>query len=120
MKLVVLPYRLYLTRAEELPEGALSAPFFALVQVEGHRTLVLPGEHLPPGAEAEGPFAALAFEGPLPLEMIGVLGRVGSVLAEVGVSVFAYSGYETDYVLVREKYLTLARRALTEAGYEVE
>jgi len=37
----------------------------------------------------------------------------------VGVSIFAYSAFETDYILVREKYLNLAKEALTEAGYEI-
>ncbi len=120
MKLVLLPHRLYLAEADRVPDSAWASPFFVLVQVEGRRTLVLPQEHLPEGANAEGPFRAFAFAGPLPLTMIGILGRVGTVLAEAGVSLFAYSAYETDYVLVREAYLKLATEALKEAGYEVE
>lgn len=119
MKLVRLPNRLYLAEAARVPEGAWDAPFLVVIQVNGHRTLVLPEEHLPEGVKAEGPFVALAFEGPLPLTMIGVLGRVGSILAEAGVSIFAYSAFETDYILVRETYLKLARTALEEAGYQV-
>ncbi len=119
MKLVVLPHRLYLAKAQALPEDVRSAPFWVYIQAEGAGTLVVPEEYLPEGAEAEGPFVALAFEGPLPLEMIGVLGRVGSLLAEVGVSLFAYSAFDTDYILVRERYLKLARETLEEAGYRV-
>ncbi len=120
MKLVLLPHRLLLAEVETLPQGALEAPFFALVQVDGHRSVVLPESLVPEGVNAEGPFRALAFVGPLPIEMIGVLGRVGSILAEVGVSIFAYSAFETDYILVRESYLQLAIRTLKEVNYEVE
>jgi len=120
MKLKALPHRLYLLKADALPEAILEAPFLVLVQAEGQRSLVLPEAYLPEGAEAEGPFVALAFEGPLPLEMIGVLGRVGSLLAEVGVSIFAYSAFDTDYILIRERYRKLATETLREAGYAVE
>ncbi len=120
MKLVVLPHRLYLAKAQELPENVRSAPFWVYIQAEGTGTLVVPEECLPEGAKAEGPFVALAFEGPLPLEMIGVLGKVGSLLAEVGVSIFAYSAFETDYILIRERYKKLAIETLREAGYQVE
>ncbi len=120
MKLQTLPHRLYLLRAKALPEAALRAPFLVFIQAEGQRSLVLPEDYLPEEAEAEGPFVALAFEGPLPLEMIGVLGRVGSLLAEVGVSIFAYSAFETDYILIREQYKKLAIETLREAGYQVE
>ena len=119
MRLKVLPYRLYLARADAPPASWEEAPFFALIKAPEGLTLVAEKKLLPQGARAEGPFVALAFEGPLPLAMIGVLGKVGSILAEVGVSIFAYSAFETDYILVREKYLNLAKEALTEAGYEI-
>ncbi len=120
MKLVVLPHRLYLAKAQDLSENVRRAPFWVYIQAEGAGTLVVPEEYLPEGLKAEGPFVALAFEGPLPLEMIGVLGRVGSLLAEVGVSIFAYSAFETDYILIRERYQKLAIETLREAGYQVE
>ncbi len=120
MKLKLLPHRLYLLQVEDLPRAAREAPFFVYIRAEGNQSAVLPEGYLPEGAAAEGPFVALAFEGPLPLEMIGVLGRVGSLLAEAGVSIFAYSAFETDYILLRERYLKLAVEALNEAGYRVE
>jgi len=120
MKLKLLPHRLYLLKVEDLPEAAKEAPFFVYIRAEGNQSAVLPEGYLPEGAEAEGPFVALAFEGPLPLAMIGVLGKVGTLLAEVGVSIFAYSAFETDYILLRERYLKLAVETLKEAGYQVE
>ena len=120
MKLKRLPYRLYLLEAGALPRDPSSVPFLVLIQSNGHRTLVLPEEFVPEGAKAEGPFVAFAFDGPLPLEMIGVLGRIGSLLADVGVSIFAYSAFETDYVLIRERYEKLAVETLREAGYRIE
>jgi hypothetical protein len=51
--------------------------------------------------------------------MIGVLASVATPLAESEVSVLAIATYDTDYVLVRESQLDLAKEALRERGHEI-
>jgi hypothetical protein len=48
-----------------------------------------------------------------------VLAAIAVPLAAAGVSIFAISTFETDYVLVREECLEEALRALVAAGHEV-
>ena len=50
----------------------------------------------------------------------GVLASLASVLAAAGVSIFALSTYDTDYILVRQPDLQAALRSLRRAGHEVE
>ncbi len=119
MRIRLYPERLYLARVTAFPEAALGTPFFAYVEAHGQKTAVLLEALVPEGAEAAGPFRVLEVEGPIPLEAIGVLGKIGTALAEAGVSMFAYSGFLTDYLLVRETHLRLAEKALVEAGFEV-
>ena len=64
-------------------------------------------------------WALLKLHGPFPLDTIGVLASVARPLAEAGVSLFALSTFETDYLLVREILVEQAVEALTRAGHEL-
>jgi len=46
-----------------------------------------------------------------------VLASLAEPLARAGVSIFALSTYDTDYLLVREAALDAARAALESAGH---
>lgn len=72
-------------------------------------------ESFPEGTKLEGGWYCLKVEGPLEFSLIGVLAELSGTLSEAGVSIFAISTYETDYLLLRE--LDAAVEALSEAGY---
>jgi len=73
----------------------------------------------PAGARVEAPWRALKLHGPIPFSEVGVLAGLAGALARAGLSVFAVSTYDTDYLLVRADDLPGARAALERAGYEV-
>jgi hypothetical protein len=50
---------------------------------------------------------------------VGILLSIAEPLAEAGLSIFAISTYETDYVLVRARDLPAALNALRAAGHRV-
>jgi hypothetical protein len=60
-----------------------------------------------------------AVRGPLDFNLTGVLAGLATPLATAGISIFAVSTYDTDYVLVRNDDLDVAVRALREAGHLV-
>ena len=62
----------------------------------------------------------LAVRGPLAFDMTGVLAGLATPLAAAGISIFALSTYDTDYVLVRDDDLERAVGALRQAGHTVE
>ena len=70
---------------------------------------------MPPDTQVEEGFRALVVPGPIPFEQTGVLASLATPLAAAGISIFAISTYDTDYVLVRaadlERALDGARRA---------
>ncbi|MEA2380663.1 MAG: uncharacterized protein QOH72_634 [Solirubrobacteraceae bacterium] len=74
---------------------------------------------VPDGARAESGWRALGVDGPLDFALTGVLAAVAVPLAEAGVSIFAVSTYDTDYVLVRADRLPDAVAALRGAGHSV-
>ncbi len=51
--------------------------------------------------------------------LTGVLAAIATPLADAGVSIFAISTYDTDYVLVRAPDLTTATEALRSHGHTV-
>ena len=59
-------------------------------------------------------------EGPLDFGMIGVLSSISAPLAQAGVSIFALSTFDTDYIMVKEVALDAAFAALTGAGFALE
>ena len=76
---------------------------------------------MPPDTSAvERDFRALVVEGPLDFSLTGILASIASALAAAGVSLFAISTFDTDYVLVRGGQLQEAVRALAGAGWEID
>jgi uncharacterized protein len=58
-------------------------------------------------------------EGPFPFEMTGVLASVLDPLAQAGVSIFALSTYDTDYVMVKAAQVEQAINAIKNAGHSI-
>ena len=58
-------------------------------------------------------------EGVLDFALIGILSKISSILAENGISIFALSTYNTDYVLVKRDSYAQALAILARAGYTI-
>jgi hypothetical protein len=67
---------------------------------------------IPAGTRAEKGWSCLKVEGPLDFGLTGILAGISRTLAENGVSLFAISTYDTDYILVRETDLEHAAGTL--------
>jgi hypothetical protein len=82
-------------------------------------SIVCETKYVPSSVKAEAGFRCFKLQGPFPFEMTGVLASVLEPLAKAGVSIFAISTYDTDYVMVKEKSLNKALRVLCAAGHKV-
>lgn len=74
---------------------------------------------VPAEVPCERDYRALRVRGPLPLDLVGVLASIAEPLAEAGLSIFAISTYDTDYVLVKARDLEAALEVLERAGHRV-
>ncbi len=120
--LVILPGRLAVCRlpAEApFPEWAVPGDLLALVRTPDELSVVCQERLVPPEIKAERGWRLLQVQGPLDFSLVGVLAAIVTPLAEAGISIFALSTYETDYVLVKESLLERAIQALTQAGFLV-
>ena len=57
--------------------------------------------------------------GVLDFSLIGILARISALLAEAGISIFAISTYQTDYILVRKSDFDRALFLLSKHGYKI-
>lgn len=124
LSLSVLPYELAICRLPPdatLPAWVDKAPFCSLTRSPEELSLVCPAEAIPPELPSdlliERGWRALKLVGPLDFSLTGVLAGLATPLAQAGVSVFAISTYDTDYLLVRSVALERAIQALAESGY---
>ena len=62
---------------------------------------------------------AFRIQGVLDFSLIGILAGIAALLAENGISIFAISTYNTDYVLVKKESYPRAMDILGRAGYEI-
>lgn len=102
-----------------LPDDGRDTALYAAVRTEDELSVVCAAQRAPAGVPGEGPFAALRVRGTLDFALVGVLASLTRPLADAGVSVFAISTYDTDYLLVRAEELERAVGALREAGFVV-
>ncbi|MCD8349433.1 MAG: ACT domain-containing protein [Planctomycetaceae bacterium] len=98
----------------------VSSEFFFLARTPDEVSLVCLSDDVPFDAEkVESGWGMFRVEGELDFGLVGILSRLTAILAENGISVFAVSTFNTDYVLVKKPQLELARSSLIAAGYEV-
>jgi uncharacterized protein len=95
----------------------LPAPLASVTRTTEEVSVVCRSEEAPPGARVADGWRALKLEGPIPFEEVGVLSALAGVLAGAGLSLFALSTFDTDYILVKERDLAAALDALRQSGF---
>ena len=94
------------------PDGDL----ISLTRTPDELSIICRDEDVPGDVQSEPGWRALRVVGKLDFSLVGVIASITTILANVGVSVFAMSTFDTDYFLVRELDLERAVKALEEAG----
>jgi hypothetical protein len=117
VKVTVLPEALAVCRlpaSDRIPSWARERHegFVSITRTPDELSIVCPQVAVPPDTQSEDGFRALMVPGPIPFEQTGVLASLANPLAAAGISIFAVSTYDTDYVLVREHDLERALAAL--------
>ncbi len=122
LRLTLAPERLAVCRLAPdapIPPLPLGGALVALTLTPDELSLVLPEDAAPANAITEAGWRALRVAGPLDFSLTGVLASLANPLAQAGISIFAISTYDTDYLLVREATLTAALAALRAAGHTI-
>ena len=102
-----------------LPAWATAETFFSITHTSDELSIVCPQRAVPDGIRCERDWRCLRVSGVLDFSLVGILASLTVPLAAAGVSVFAISTFDTDYLLVKEKDLAAALDALRKAGHIV-
>src|SRR5512134_1271532 len=121
--LTLLPGRLAICRLH--PEAALPAwaeggAFCSVTRTKDELSVVSEEAAVPEGITANRGWRMLKLHGPVPFEETGILAALAAPLASSGLSIFAISTFDTDYLLVKDDALEAALRALRGAGHKIE
>jgi uncharacterized protein len=108
-----------LDKAAEIPAWATSGSFLSITRTTDELSIVCLEANVPHGIQHEDRWRCLKIEGPLDFALTGILVAVAAPLAHVGISIFALSTYDTDYLMVRRESLDRAIAALERAGHKV-
>ena len=103
-KLKKLPWNLTVCKVTELREINTEAEFWFIARTDEEISLVCRTEDVPAGAvEREDGWRGFRVEGVLDFSLTGVLAEISGILAGHGISIFAVSTFNTDYILVKEE-----------------
>ncbi len=94
--------------------------FVSVTRTADELSVICAESAIPQGIQGETGWRIFKIDGPLDFALTGILASVAQPLAEVGVSIFAISTYDTDYVMVKEQDLEKAVHALEGAGHQVK
>jgi hypothetical protein len=102
-----------------IPVWAVGGSFSSVTRTHDELSIVCAEGLAPGGTKCESGWRVLQVAGPLEFSLTGVLAAIAAPLANAGVSIFAISTFDTDYVLVKEENLVKAVEALRGAGHRV-
>jgi hypothetical protein len=91
--------------SQTLPQWALEnkETLLSITYTNEELSIVCPLSSIPESIEYEKPWNAIKMIGPLDFGLTGILSSLIVPLAENGISIFAISTYDTDYILIKEK-----------------
>jgi hypothetical protein len=108
-----------LQRGSQIPEWALNGDLYSITRTEDELSVVCRQDAVPEHNQCNKGWNCFKVEGPLDFSMTGVISTLATALANEGVSVFVFSTYDTDYIMVRSIDLEKAANALIAAGHRV-
>jgi len=97
----------------------LSRTFLTISRTPTELSIVADEAAVPADILAARDYRALRVDGPLSLELIGIVASIATPLAAAKVPIFPIATYDTDYVLVHHSALSRAIAALESAGHRV-
>jgi hypothetical protein len=117
-----LPGQFAITRLganSSVPAWALSGEFSSITRTRDELSVVCAAENVVPGTDSQSGWICFKLEGPFPFSQTGILAAFINPLSHNGVPIFAVSTFDTDYVLIQDRFLGVAEDLLRNAGHEL-
>jgi len=89
-----------------------SQEFLAIIRTPTEMAMVCAEDQAPDGAVVEPGWVGLRVVGTLEFEMVGIISRLATTLANAAIPIFVMSTFDTDYVFVQQSNAAAADQAL--------
>lgn len=91
--------------------------FVAIIRTPTEVAMVCTEDQAPKGAAIESGWVGLRVVGTLEFEMVGIISRLATTLADAAIPIFVMSTFDTDYVFVQQSSAAAADFALRQAEH---
>jgi hypothetical protein len=109
-----------LDRSAAVPAWATAGAFSSVTRTADELSVVRAEAAVANGVKCARGWRCLRVTGTIELSAVGVFAALTVPLADAGVSVFAVSTFDTDYLLVKDRDLPAALEALRRAGHVIQ
>ena len=121
MHILCLPADFTVCQVPSVPQVLLERDYTFLAKTKDELSLVCPTAHVPEHTlKREDGWRCFYLDGVLDFSLVGILANIATLLSENGISIFALSTFNTDYVLVKQAYFGQALDLLSRNGYEIQ
>lgn len=120
MQIEILDLEFSICKLENISEIDFSKEYIFLSKTDDEISLVCNTENVPPNTvKCENGWKAIRVKGVLDFTLVGILANISKILSDRGISIFAISTYNTDYIFIKKERLHLALDSLQNAGYDL-
>lgn len=103
-----------------IPDWIDKTDFWSVTKTRDELSVLCRQKNIPADVKAERGWNVIKVEGPLDFGLTGILASIATPLAKAKISIFAISTFDTDYVLVKEEQIDLAKNVLLDAWFSFD
>ncbi len=109
-----------LSPKDSIPDPTTLGDFWSITKTDEEISIIIPENLIPASnCKSEKGWRAIKIMGPLYFSLTGIIASISTALAKAGISIFAVSTYNTDYILVKEKNLEQSKEVLEKNGHNI-
>ena len=123
LNLILLPDTFAICRLAPdaaIPTWATAGSFFSVTRTLDELSVVCLQSLVPEKVRCESGWRCLRVAGAMDFSQVGVLASLVGPLADAGISIFAISTFDTDYLLVKQADFEEVTAVLRQAGHTIQ
>lgn len=120
MEIKKIDHNFSVSQVEDYSLVNLNSEYSFIGKTDEEKSLVCITDEVPANViQRDDGWKAFRIQGVLDFSLIGILAKIAAALADNGISIFAVSTYNTDYVLMKKENYQKALDVLKALGYMI-
>ena len=120
MEIKKIDHNFSVCQVEDYSLVNLNSEYSFIGKTDEEKSLVCITDEVPANViQQDDGWKAFRIQGVLNFSLIGILAKIAAALADNGISIFAVSTYNTDYVLMKKENYQKALNVLKALGYMI-